>query len=208
MLNDPYIIRNLINSLKPVLDTEGKFLFFSNNKVMQTSLNRGLLSNRAIIYKDDPIKYNYVCSKYSEEFLCNVFKFTIVRNPWDLVVSAYFYLKKIDGSILANKKINFADFVDKHLKYKGASIDPHFNEQHPKAFIDKECYVNLIGRFEHPESFMPIISKVVGCPSVLPHKNRTKHKPYQYYYNNNLINIVNSVYEKDIELFGYKFNDS
>ena len=52
-----------IKSMRPVLDKENLFLFFSNNKVAQTSINRHLLKGRAIVYKDNPKKHRNHFSK-------------------------------------------------------------------------------------------------------------------------------------------------
>ncbi|KKK98116.1 hypothetical protein LCGC14_2645950, partial [marine sediment metagenome] len=77
----------LIEHLKeqrPVLDKQNEFMFFSNNKVAQTSVNRRLLKLRSIVYKDDHQKYE---SHFQDAVgkLDSIYKFTIVRNPWDRV---------------------------------------------------------------------------------------------------------------------------
>ena len=80
-----------------------------------------------------------MCS-YSDAELERMFKFAIVRNPWDRFVSAFSYLKK-RGQIPRDE--GFEQFA-----VRGGFDDPHFYEQHPNAYFRGECFVNFVARYE------------------------------------------------------------
>ncbi|MBW1744054.1 MAG: hypothetical protein JRJ47_11625, partial [Deltaproteobacteria bacterium] len=40
-----------------------------------------------------------------------------------------------------------------------------------------------------------------------PHDNQSSHRPYYEYYDDEAIGIVESMYKRDIDMFGYEFHD-
>jgi len=192
-------------NLHPILDKNKKFMFFSNNKVAQTSINRRLLKQRVIVYKDNPDKYEKIFCKTIPKLFDTIYKFTIVRNPWDRVVSAFSYLRKKTRLPMDVSSMSFDEFVKQILKEHGAELDAHFECQHPKAFYQDECFVDFIGRMENIAQDWSIISGKISAPSILPHKNRSDHKSYQTYYNAQTKEIVRKIYAQDIDVFQYSF---
>lgn len=48
--------------------------------------------------------------------------------------------------------------------------------------------------------------KYLDLPPIKLHKeSKSNHKPYQEYYNKNLIEIVKKIYQEDINRFNYSF---
>jgi len=61
---------------------------------------------------------------------------------------------------------------------------------------------------ENIESDWKIVADRIGVSDKLPHINKSKqNKHYTEYYTTELRDLIARRYEKDIELFGYKFSD-
>lgn len=193
-------------SLTPVLDCYGDFIFIPHNKCAQTSINRGVLQDRVKVKKDDPDGYNKF--RYKKEWE-NVFKFTIIRNPFDRVVSAFFYLQQSRGSII-DPSMSFSDFIEQGIYLP--TFDPHFDPMIDRVFYRSQCLVDFIGRVENLERDWLIISECIPCQGHLPHKNKSIRekdytKYYTKYYTDYSRKIIQDQYRGDLEIFGYKFGE-
>jgi len=192
--------------MRPILDRENAFLYFPNNKVAQTSINRHLLKKRVIVYKDDTEEYARQFDSRKHLF-DSLYKFTIVRNPWDRVLSGFSYLQGRNRSLPVNIKLmSFKYFVLNVLTEYGYQFDAHFHRQYPSAFYKGKCFVDFVGKLESIKEDWQTISKKVGAPQQLPHKNRSAHKAYQHYYTPEMSKIVLNIYQEDIDAFGYTYN--
>ena len=66
----------------------------------------------------------------------------------------------------------------------------------------------LLIRFENLQQDFDTFCDKVNIPrQVLPHKNKSEHKHYSEYYDNATRKLVEKMYAKDLEYFGYKFGD-
>ena len=146
-----------------------------------------------------------LCSKGYADY----FSFAFTRNPWDRFVSSFFYLEQ--GGMFKNdqknyeKYINGLSFTEFILKYQNDTIGiAHFREQH--LYLDGN--LSFIGKVEnYQEDFNTVCDKIGIARQQLPQKNKSKHKHYTEYYNNETREIIAEKYAKDIEYFGYKFED-
>jgi hypothetical protein len=160
------------------------------------------------IYGHAPYKaYTDYCEHYKEYFT-----FTIVRNPYDKMVSQYKYFTESQNA-KPTKKVKeyfkgytFKKFLKKFYTkpYVGDSTHRiiYMDMLHPVDQID------FIGRFENLQEDFDIICEKIGIPQQqLPHNNKTEHKHYTEYYDDETREIVAEKYAKDIEYFGYKFGE-
>lgn len=147
----------------------------------------------------------------------NVFKFTIVRNPWDRLVSAYFFLRnggfgdrdrQFYHQNLAEFE-NFEEFVLNWLTPENIKRWNHFRLQsdflstsNKEVDIDYLCFLESVD-----EDFQAIYDAKYWIDfKGLVRENRSKHDDYRSYYTEETKNVVGKVYQKDIELFGYDFD--
>lgn len=204
-------LRSHINRRNPALDTDGKFMFFSNPKVCQKSILWSVLKRRAIMKTHGFRNYKVILYSLPDEYIDNIYKFTIVRNPWDRAVSAFHYIKQVwqtkeTREELIGKRETFKHFVKCKFSQLGVKANPHFNYQYPCAFFREEQFVDYIGRFENIDEDWKIISEKIEADPVLPHNNKSEHLPYQHYYDADSKEIIGNIYKDDIRLFGYTYD--
>jgi hypothetical protein len=142
------------------------------------------------------------------------FKFSFVRNPWDRLVSTFFFLKKggmneMDRRFAAENLAgydNFAAFVEGWLNEKNIWSWIHFKPQH--YFIcDAKLRVRMdfVGRSETIDADFRHILERLGVAAKLKWMNRGDHRPYSEYYTNDLRERVAAIYAQDIATFGYQY---
>jgi hypothetical protein len=143
--------------------------------------------------------------------------FTVVRNPWDRVVSAFYYLRaggrnvedyKDRERILKPFQYCFERFVKDGLVNQPRLITEqlHFRPQHDWICSDSDIIVNDVLRFENLQYDLDRFLKSCSRPSVkLPILNSSNRFHYKDCYDHEMQEIVQSVYLQDIHLLSYSF---
>lgn len=142
----------------------------------------------------------------------NYYKFTFVRNPWDRMVSEYFFQIK---NVPILRRLSFTDFIyetkkvlngQKSLLDDAWGINKHLE---PQINFIKNEKIDFIGRFESLERDFVKICKTINHPvTQLKKENSTEHFHYSHYYDTKTMRLVEDLYREDIEYFGYNFNHS
>jgi len=144
----------------------------------------------------------------------NYFKFCFVRNPWDRLVSMYHYTVQKEKEKYAKIEENLPEYsknileagsFDKWIKSRNIGTG-----QFDIISNDKdELLVDYVGRSEIIQSDFSYICSVIGIENIqLPKSNTSKHKDYRDYYTEETIQIVAEKHKKDIEFFGYEFEQN
>lgn len=121
------------------------------------------------------------------------FKFSFTRNPWDRMLSAWLYLKQFNND---SHEVSFIDWLKGDKAWKGIEMNT----------LDFANGCDFIGKFENLQEDFSYICNVVGiAEQELPHTNKTLHKHYAEYYDDQSRRIVEEKYAKDIDYFGYQF---
>ena len=142
--------------------------------------------------------------KLYKKFWNDYFKFGFVRNPWDLLVSLFFYKKQNDERY---QKMTFNKFILQN-KFASARKNYNFTSCYDRfADTNGKLIVNFIGKFERLQHDFNKICKKIGIKKKikLPHIRRTRHNKYRTYYNDATKKHVTKVFAKDIEYFKYRF---
>ena len=137
------------------------------------------------------------------------FTFTVIRNPWDKVVSHYSYRVQTNQTDMGAGSVGFKDWV--RLAY--VDKDP-FCYDKPKMFMpqsdwimnrDGQVLADRVCRFENLNEDFSCICKRLGRAASLPHIKPSDRGDYMGCYDKQTMAIVGSWFEKDIETFGYHF---
>lgn len=135
------------------------------------------------------------------------FKFAIVRDPYDLVVSMYFFLRQ-DKYHPMHKDVvqmDFAQFVPFYLS-SGPSIQTDFLMDKDK----KQLIVDYVGHFETLAEDVQWIFERIGVAEDrgLTHKNPSvgrKGRSYRELYTADVRELVENYYRSDFEELGYQY---
>lgn len=153
------------------------------------------------------------------------FAFSFVRNPWDRLVSTFFYIMKggraeIDQQrrdrYLLKYNGDFKSFVrdieswfflqEEDSIYPDKFI-PHFRPQH--EFVCDESGKIMVDFIGHVEDMSSDFKRLCAALSLretrISKTNKSFHRAYHKYYDDETMEIVAEYFARDIELFGYRF---
>jgi len=190
-----------------MISDKHKFIFVHINKTGGTSIEKVFYPEadlHDVPDKHEPI--SWYLENHPDKFKA-YFKFALVRNPWDWLVSRYHWSRDKQGVF----EFSFEEFLHRldnkialsdQAPWLEAALEPQLN----RITIDGKIAVDFVGRFENLEKdFARICSKLNLEPIALPHVFKTNHLHYVKYYDRKSREIVRKLYGKDVEAFGYSF---
>lgn len=148
-------------------------------------------------------------NRISQEVWEEYFKFSLTRNPFDKLVSEYFWrLKKLKKNRLPD--ISFSEFIDQFLwpainNSTNDVLADHFKPQTEFVFDQDRLLVDFVGKLENFSEDFKIVCQKIGIKIKPPHLNKTKHQDYQKYYDQSTKEMVSRIYQKDLNNFNYSF---
>ncbi|MEM7801551.1 MAG: sulfotransferase family 2 domain-containing protein, partial [Chloroflexota bacterium] len=147
--------------------------------------------------KNHPERFGRCINRITSKDLEDYFIFSVVRNPWDRMVSvsSYFdldfkaYIKEIDRY-----------WEDQNIKIHSLPITTYTHN-------NGTPFVEFICRFESLQPDMNLVFDQIGIDRRdLPLVNQSKHKHYAYYYTDFEREKVDHIYREDIKFYGYSFH--
>ena len=155
------------------------------------------------VYERDKHKSLFTLEK--EVDISSFFKFSFVRNPWDITISKYLAPYYHEINKLSNKSLLY--FLENYFPAPNEAGDSFHDYFDPSK-------MDFIGRFETRETDLAYISNKIGIeidPKFSVKQKEVQRfrskKHYTEYYDEETKQIVAERYAKDIEYFGYKFID-
>jgi chondroitin 4-sulfotransferase 11 len=149
----------------------------------------------------------HIREEVGEEVFRSYFKFALVRNPWDKVMSQFVRTKYRRGDL--RKKLGVRKSVDlaAYLNAIRKVTNVQWEAQH--KFLEDEngdLIVDHIGRFEQIDKEFDFICETIGLPKVpLPHMKKSERSHYRDYYDAETRQAAAEIYSEDIEKFGYEY---
>jgi len=190
-----------------IVSREKKVLYFHIAKtggssidalLTKNGLNDHVLDNLHIDYKKRKEYFAEVVEEWDEYY-----KFTFIRNKYDLLVSLYHH-----DYVAPLNRCSFKDFLNIHVKEK-SPLYPHYDfwiDQHFLTTIDDQIIFDFIGRFENYHEDMATVCKRIEIPYEDVRKNLgryDKNKKYDSYYTPELKGVVDTKFAKEIGYFNW-----
>ncbi len=150
------------------------------------------------------------CIRYfGPEVWHHLFTFTLVRNPYDRMVSWWLYRKDVVRNI--PRHTSFGDYIKEQLVEKKKRTITHRAADY---LLDKDgnILVNYVGKYETRERDLKTIREKLNAKGIEiifdnTHLYQTPRamKSYRQYYDAETRSIVENFFREDIELFDYDF---
>ncbi len=192
---------------KPPIHTgpHGNFIFVHINKTAGTSIVKiiGKPFRKHLTAKE-------IIDVIGQQKWDGAYKFAIVRNPWDKVVSQYKHNIKNNVTRMAEKRISFEDWVA--CTY--GSHQGYYYDYRPQMFLPQvewlrdfegKIEIDEIVRFENLGEGMNRVFDRLGIQQELPHVNTTPKTIYQDFFTDESRRTISECFHEDIDLFGYTF---
>lgn len=217
-----------------LLSIKHKFLFVHIAKTGGTSVRTSLQKLR---WRDPWYIPMFLCSRFSHlsghrigskfprhskiiaakemlpaQFFDSLFKFSFVRNPWDLQVSSYHHIKRERPEFLFGHE-DFESFMkfkfDPEREYQ-FHIDTSLQLQSDYLIdLHGNLLVDFIGKYESLQDDFTKACRSIGIKErTLPHKREAKDrkKDYRSYYSDQTAELVARHFYQDIKLLNYQFD--
>jgi len=131
-----------------------------------------------------------------EEAWEKYFKFTIVRNPWDKMVSSYHYNH--------HKWVAPGTPFEEYIRRWGNGLQVTRFPPQNSPYINEK--LDFIGHFERLEEDFKTIKDRLGHPEIaLLHLNRSERRNYRSYYSAETRKIVEDKFSEDIKQWGFEY---
>jgi hypothetical protein len=198
-----------------LINDDKKYIFFHLYKCGGNSFRTILSGNEYGGVHSNPKEIKQLLNSSNSNIFNDYFKFTIIRNPFDWLLSTYFYIINTSHNLNSIvKKMNFNEFLVYYVNEmmlnlnkpigsnKVVNLFEYITDENSNVILD------YVGKYENIDSEAKIICEKIGIPfHKLPLKNVNinKDKDYRKYYNSESIEFVQTYFKKDLEYFNYKF---
>lgn len=142
----------------------------------------------------------------SPDQIAGLFTFTLVRNPWDRMISYYYWLRAQGfdhPAVDLARQVDFRDFAQSDLIRQSMKASPARSYMTDVTGTER-C--NLYIRLEHFEEDSRPLAAHLGFSVTLPHANASlRAKGYTEHYDDATRDAVADACAEDIDMFGYRF---
>lgn len=169
------------------------------NGVHQDGIERfGVRNARYEVSKHSPLSQYQ--SVMEPDIFNALFKFAVIRNPWDMLVSFYF---SPHGGVQEWNRDGFLNMVKSTPTMRYFIAGLHSRSQHR---LDGD--IDFLMRFERLDQDFKLVCEKIGIPHVqLPHRNKSERAHYSNYYDEELKEVVRNKFREEIAFGDYRFEE-
>ena len=174
-----------------------RIVFIHAPRTSGTSIENEILKNQLVPDNQKHLRASQI-KRHLENKWSDYFKFTIVRNPWDRVISFYHQIFHEAYGIRTGKSLLF--FLE---HYRPA---PWEYGLQCSDYADEK--MDLVIKFENREEGLKSLENITGIKVDPNKKSRSRDrdkKNYRDYYDEKTKDIVEKSFARDIELYEYEF---
>ena len=187
-----------------------KLIYYKPGKAAGTSIFRMTLQPMGgwIIQKDNPKEFSQWIETTTDDEMDKYFSFIFVRNPFSRLVSYWNDTERSsqDGSSEFRQFVKRKDNIFKD----GVPTALHYQTQSSLVEIPDatKSNLNFVGKVENIDEDWSKLCSTVG----IPHKKIGRHKSRTYehctsLYDDESKKIVTDMYQRDLDVFNYKFGE-
>jgi len=136
--------------------------------------------------------------------ITSFFKFCVIRNPWDRILSLYFWKTQHGKRVIDTQELNFNSWI-KNVFLNDIS-HKFWANQCDYISINNVLCMDYVIKFEDFTNDWNIVCNKLQISAPLSHEYKTNHAPYNKYYNDESINAIHKMFKRDIDTFKYTFN--
>lgn len=137
----------------------------------------------------------------------DLFTFAFVRNPWDLLVSYYHFLRDAEDHAShashrrqrASRLPDFEAYVRYEIRRGKLSQTQMVADRRGRLLVD------FLGRYESLATDFGQVCHRLDIDATLGRVNSSRRRDYRDYYTDRLAAVVRDHFAEDVERFGYEF---
>lgn len=180
-----------------------KLIYYKPGKAAGTSIFRTILQPMGgwIIQKDNPIEFAEWIDNITDDEIQKYFSFIFVRNPFSRIVSSWNDTDRV-------RYPKFKDFVKEGAFNDGIPTEIHYQTQ--SSLIEtpdsEVSNINFIGKVENIDEDWKELCSLANIPYVpMVHAKSRNYEHYTSFYDEETVSIVTEMYQRDLDIFNYKF---
>jgi hypothetical protein len=135
------------------------------------------------------------------------YKFSIVRNPYDRLLSEYYWTPIPEAGYKSGKTkfefLNYVTDVVKNNKYFDNIYNDHFIPQYLFIYQGKKLLVDQLFKYEDLEWIIQYLKKKLQLEGNFPHLNKTKSYIKKEDWNDKQKERIYKLYKNDFIIFNY-----
>jgi hypothetical protein len=178
--------------------------------IVKESLNKRIKSKMKY-YAHMPIwlvkeRLKPLSDKLNYDIFKNFYKFGVIRNPFDTLVSHYYWKNSLNNKL--SKSITFNEI----LKRLESNTYPNYGLLNLNKLMDinfEEVLCDKVIKYEDLDTGLSFVFNKVGIPfdgklKIFKKKSNRK-KDYKNFFDSNAQKLIKEIYWKDMEMFDYSF---